>query len=70
FCNFSASFEQKNEVTRLSPLVTFNITTFVAAGFEKKHLKFCIYCAIISCTQIERAMLWRDKRNEKIVEES
>ena len=38
FCNFSASFEQKNEVTRLSPLVTFNITTFAFAQPEQKLL--------------------------------
>ena len=62
FCNFSASFEQKNEVTRLSPLVTFNITTFVTGYYLKKSLFFLFshdlitkHCAeqAIKCSGIE-----------------
>ena len=43
FCNFSASFEQKNEVARLSPLVTFNITTFEIECANEKTVDLNIF---------------------------
>lgn len=58
FCNFSASFEQKNEVTRLSPLVTFNITTFENRKSCRKSLTDWVLSGIIFLVLCENKRIY------------